>query len=96
MKKWKERWNKLLPYEKKCEVSFWMLICVVAIVFAFSIFGKPVAFDFYVLEIGLVLLALTCYMVAYWRTERSSAKSMIPLAIWFAITLIWEIIKLFI
>ena len=96
MKKWKERWNNFMPYEKACEVSFWVLICVEAIVFAFAIFGKPVAFDFYVLETGLMLLAQVCYMVANWRTNRRAAMSIIPSAIWFAITFIWEIVKLFI
>ena len=100
MKKWKERWNKLLPYEKKCEVACYILLFVVVIAFVFEMLDKfnvlPVAFDFYILTNGLLMLALVCSVVACWRTERSSAKASIGLAIWCAITLIWEIVKLFI
>ena len=100
MKKWKERWNKLLPYEKKFEIATWVLLFVGVIAFVFEMLDKfnvlPVAFDFYILTNGLLMLALVCSAVACWRTERSSAKASIGLTIWCAITLIWEIVKLFI
>jgi len=100
MKKQKERWNNMLPYEKKFEVGCWVLLFVAVIAFVFEMLDKfnvlPVAFDFFILTNGLLMLALVCSAVACWRTERSSAKSSIGLAIWCAITLIWEIIKLFI
>ena len=100
MKKWKQRWNELLPYEKKFEVACYILLFVAVIVFVFEVLDKtnvlPVAFDFYILTTGLLLLGLVCSAVACWRTERSSAKASIGLAIWCAITLIWEIVKLFI
>lgn len=100
MKKWKERWNKLLPYEKKFEIATWVLLFVAAIAFVFEVLDKtnvlPVAFDFFILTNGLLMLALVCSAVACWRTERSSAKASIGLAIWCAIHIIWEIVKLFI
>ena len=100
MKKWKQRWNELLPYEKKFEVACYILLFVAVIVFVFEVLDKtnvlPVAFDFYILTTGLLLLGLVCSAVACWRTERSSAKASIGLAIWCVITLVWEIVKLFI
>ena len=100
MKKWKERWNKLLPYEKKCEVASNILLFTAVIAFVFEVLDMinilPVAFNFYILTLGLVLLGQVCSAVVCWRTERSSAKASIGLAICFAIMLIWEIVKLFI
>ena len=99
MKKQKERWNKMLPYEKKCEVACHILLFLAVIAFVFEMLDKfnvlPVAFDFYILAEGLMLPALICSAVACWRTERSSAKASIGLAIWCAIHIIWEIVKLF-
>ena len=100
MQKQKERWKKLLPYEKKFEVASYILLLISVISFIFEILDKtkvlPVAFDFYILTIGLLLFALACNAVASWRTERTSAKGSVGLAIWCAITIIWEIVKIFI
>ena len=100
MKKQKERWNNFLPYEKKCEVASNILLFTAVIAFVFEVLDMtnilPVAFNFYILTLGLVLLGQVCSAVVCWRTERSSAKASIGLAICFAIMLIWEIVKIFI
>ena len=100
MKKWKERWNKLLPYEKKFDVAALVLACAALAVFGFWVLDKvgvlPAPFDLFIIIHGLMAFALACLVVVLWRTKRSEAKGGIAWAIICAIAAIVKIVKLFI
>ena len=103
MKKWKERgkerWNEMLPYERKFAVASWVLLplsliaCLVEILSYIGVLVIP--FDIAFVTEGLVALIAGCGAVISWRKERSSAICLIVIAIWRGLDAIWEIVKLF-
>lgn len=100
MKKWKERWNEMLPYEKKFEVASYVLICPFAVFFVLDIlaaFGVlTIAFDAFVISTVFGALTLGCQTVVCWRKERNTAILAMIMGIWWGLDVIWEIAKLFI
>ena len=100
MKKQKDHWNELLPYEKKFEVATWVLFGLFFVVFAMEIMTwiKVLILPF-ALEIpGHLLLgsAQACQAVVYWRKERNVAHACLLAAIVFGLGAVWDIVKLFI
>ena len=100
MKKWKERWNEMLPYEKKFEVASWVILCpavaflVLDILDAFGVL--TLAFDAFVVSLVPLALAFGCQAVVCWRKYRSTAIWSMIMGIWWGLDVIWEIAKLFI
>ena len=100
MKKWKERWKELLPYEKKFEVASSVFLCLFIIGFLFEILDKlgvlPVAIDMNIISSGMLLGGQTCQTVVLWRKERHLAYIFMIMAIWLGLSIVWDIVKLFI
>lgn len=100
MKKQKDHWKELLPYEKKFEVASYIALGVALIVFVFEgldIFGiLPVAFDLSIILRGLMAVFGACQAVVYWRKERHLAHVSMMIAIVFGLGAVWDIVKLFI
>ena len=100
MKKWKEHWNELLPYEKKFEVAFWILTSLFFISFLIEILDKtnvmPVDMDMFIVAKGLLAAANACEAVSEWRKNRSFAHACVACAVVFGLGTVWEIVKLFI
>lgn len=103
MKKGKERWNEMRPYEKGFKMVFWIFfgLCLIEIfVETLILIGVQggvfsIPFDIHFIGSGLAALAASCYAVACWRNKRSSAVWGIILAIWWGLDTIWEIVELF-
>lgn len=103
MKKWKERekerWNEMLPYERKFAVASYVFVGLALVVMLFQIFliivrgGYLVDIKF--LGMGLMSLFLGCSAVVSWRKQRGFAILDLILAIWWGFDTIWEIVKLF-
>jgi hypothetical protein len=99
MKKWKERWNEMLPYEKKFEVASYVFAGLALAVMLFQIFliivkgGYLVDIKF--LGTGLASLALGSIAVVSWRKERGTAIWLMIMGIWWGLDAIWEIVRLF-
>lgn len=100
MKKWKERWNEMLPYEKKFEIATWIILCPAVVFFVLDIldaFGiLTLAFDAFVISLVPLVLALGCQTVVCWRKYRSTASWFMIVGIWWGLDAILEIVKLFI
>ena len=100
MKKWKDHWNELLPYEKKFEVAFWILTSLFFISFLIEILDKtnvmPVDMDMFIVAKGLLAAANACEAVSEWRKNRSFAHACVACAVVFGLGTVWEIVKLFI
>ena len=100
MKKWKDHWNELLPYEKKFEVAFWILTSLFFISFLIEILDKtnvmPVDMDMFIVAKGLLAAANACEAVSEWRKNRSFAYACIACTVVFGLGTVWEIVKLFI
>ena len=100
MKKQKDHWKELLPYEKKFEVASFIFLGVALIVFVFEVLDKfgvlPVAFDLFIISRGLLAVAAACQAVVYWRKERHLAHASMMIAIVFGLGVVWDVVKLFI
>ena len=100
MKKWKDHWNELLPYEKKFEVAFWILLGLFLVTFLIEILDKlnvmPVDMDMFIVLKGLLAAANACEAVSEWRKNRSFAHACVACAVVFGLGTVWEIVKLFI
>ena len=100
MKKWKDHWNELLPYEKKFEVAFWILTSLFFISFLIEILDKtnvmPVDMDMFIVAKGILAAANACEAVSEWRKNRSFAYACIACTVVFGLGTVWEIVKLFI
>ena len=99
MKKWKERWNNLLPYEKKFDIACLVLLCIALIFLIFwgldkvGVLTPP--FDLFPLVEGACALGFACGAVTMWRKERSHAIFYIAMAAVNAIKATYEIAQLF-
>jgi uncharacterized membrane protein YjjB (DUF3815 family) len=100
MKKWKERWNEMLPYEKKFEVATYVLVCHWLVFFVLDILAEfgvlAISFDAYEIARLFAALAMGCQAVVYWRRKRGTAIFFLILGILWGRNAIWEIVKLFI
>ena len=100
MKKWKDHWAELLPYEKKFEVATWVLFGLFLVVFVLEVMDwikvltLPVDLDI----IGglLIASAQACEAVVYWRKARHLAHAFLLGAIVFGLGTVWDVVKLFI
>ncbi len=99
-KKQKDHWNELLPYEKRFEVATWVLFCAFVVFFALDLLGAfgvlTVGFDAFVIAGALIAAAEVCQAVVYWRTYRNLAHTSLIMAIIFSLSVIRDIVKLFI
>ena len=99
MKKWKERWNEMLPYEKKLEVASYVLFCPFVVFFVFDVLAAfgilTIAFDAFLISKVFGALALGCQTVVCWRKERGTAIWIMIMGIWWGLDAIWEIVRLF-
>ena len=100
MKKWKERWNEMLPYEKKFEVGGYVFIglsLAVMLLQTWLLAIKGVGLPgIHILKLGLMAMLFGCLAVVSWRKQRGTAILNLILAIWWGFDAIWEIVKLFI
>ena len=100
MKKWKERWREMLPYEKWFEVAGWVLLCPAVILLALDILGAfgilAISFDAHAASRILFVMANACEAVVNWRYARNVAHACIMTAVVFGLGAVWDIIKLFI
>ena len=100
MKKWKERWKELLPYEKKFEVASSIFLCLSIIVFIFEILDKlgvlPVAIDMFIISKGMLVGGQICQTVVLWREERHLAHIFMMAAICYGLGIVRDIVKLYI
>ena len=100
MKKWKERWKEMLPYEKKFEVATWVILSPAIVFFAMDIlaaFGAlTIPFDAFLISKLFGALAMGCQTVVYWRRERGTAIVFLILGILWGRNAIWDFVKLFI
>lgn len=98
MKKWKDRWNVLLPYEKKFEVASLILLGLGLVTFLVEVLDKfgvlPVAIDMFLISKGILAAAEGCEAVVCWRKERNFAHACIMMAIWLGLGIVWDIVKL--
>lgn len=98
MKKWKERWKEMLPYEKKCEVATGIFLFLAILAFLFEVLDKigvfPVAIDPFVIGKVMLVAAQSCQAVVCWRKERNLAYAFMMVAICFGLGVIWDIVKL--
>ena len=89
MKKWKEYWNELLPYEKWFDVVSWALCCGFLMFFVLDILGEfgilAIGFDAYPIEGLLIAAAQACQAVVFWRTKRNQAYASLVMAIIFGL-----------
>ena len=99
MKKWKQHWNEMLPYEKGFEVASWVIGCLTLISLVLEIMAAIRAltlnFDVAVITSILFVLCLACAAVVYWRKERHLACFCIFLAILYGFGAIRDIVGLF-
>ncbi len=100
MKKWKERWKEMLPYEKKFAVATYVLAGPLLVFFVLDIlalFGVlAISFDAYEISRLFAALAIGCQTVVYWRRERGTAVVFLILGILWGRNAIWDFVKLFI
>ena len=104
VKKWKERWNEMLLYEKIFEIAtyvFFVLFIGVAfyeLFFAIGVQGGVLerSFNAKVLGTGLLTVVAGCQAVVYWRRKRSSAIWNLAFAIMWGLDTIWQIVVPFI
>ena len=100
MKKWKQHWNEMLPYEKGFEVASWVIGCLTLISLVLEIMvairALMLNFDVAVITSILFVLCLACAAVVCWRKERHFAHFLIFLAILYGFGAIRDIVGLFI
>ncbi|MBR2048450.1 MAG: hypothetical protein IJ960_07620 [Oscillospiraceae bacterium] len=100
MKKQKDHWQELLPYERKFEVAAWVLCGLFFLVLALEMMAwrKLLVFPAAVDLLGglLITAANGCGAVVYWRKKRNHAQVCILVAIVFGLGVLWDIVKLFI
>ena len=102
MKKWKERWNEMLSYEKIFEIATYVFFAVfLGVVFSEFLIGiqggvLEKSFNAKALGTGLLTVVAGCQAVVYWRRKRRSAIWNLAFAIMWGLDTIWEIVKLFI
>ncbi len=100
IKKQKDHWNELLPYEKRFEVATWVLFGAFVIFFALEILRATghlaIGFDPFPITRVMVVAMNVCEAVVYWRTKREFAHSCVMVAIVFGLGAIWDIVKLFV
>ena len=100
MKKWEQRWNEMLPYEKGFAVTSWVVGCLTLISFVLGIMvtikALTLHFDVAVITSILFVLCVACAAVVYWRKERHLAHFCIFLAILYGFSAIRDIVGLFI
>ena len=92
MKKWKEQWKELLPYEKYASIALQIIgaitipMLIGTILQLLDIICSP--FDFKIAsQIGMSLHSV-CYVVRWWRKQRGTAILYIVSAVLFAISAI--------
>ena len=104
MKKWKERWNEMLAYEKIFEIATYVSFALFLgaafyeLFFAIGVQGGVLerSFDAMILLTGLLTVTAGCQAVVYWRRKRSSAIWNLAFAIMWGLDTIWKIVKLFV
>jgi hypothetical protein len=99
MKKWKDQWKELLPYEKRFEVAMWVLVCAFVVFFALDILREigvlDIGFDAFPIGRALIIAANVCEAVVCWRTNRNLAHTAIITAVIFGLGAIRDIVRLF-
>ena len=94
MKKQKERWKELLPYEKWAEVVSIMLSSTAGVLLIMDILREfeklTVGFDFFPIATGLMALSTFCLTLENWRTKRSVATRYMWMAIFWALYTVWN------
>ena len=104
MKKWKERWNEMLSYEKIFEIAsygFFVIFLGTAFYELFFAIGVQSgvlerSFDTMILVNGMFAAFAGCQAVAYWRRKRGSAIWNLVVAIMWGLTTIGRIVELLI
>ena len=104
MKKWKERWNEMLSYEKIFEIAtyvFFVLFIGVAFYELFFAIGTQggvleKSFDTMILVNGMFAAFAGCQAVACWRRKRGSAILYLAIAIIWGLDTIGRIVELLI
>ena len=103
MKKQKDHWKELLPYERKFEVAAWalcgmfFLVLFLELMVWHKLLTLPVHVDIVDILGGfLIAAAQGCEAVALWRKNRSVAHVFFLMAIVFGLGTIRDIVKLFI
>ena len=98
MKKWKDHWKELLPYEKRFEAAMWVLFCAFAVFISLDFldsFGVlAVGFDAFEIAGALIAAAQACQAVVYWRTNRKLARTSLLVAIIFCLATLQDIVML--
>ena len=93
MKKWKDQWKELLPYEKCASVALQIIMAIVLPVLVMrilrlmDILQSPIDFAI-ASHVGMSLYS-GCYAVRCWRKQRGTAILYIVSAVLFAISAIW-------
>ena len=103
MKKWKERWNEMLSYEKIFEIASYVFFVIFLgtafyeLLFAIGVQSGVLerSFDTMILLNGMFAAFAGCQAVACWRRKRGSAIWNLAFAIMWGLDTIWEIVKLF-
>ena len=99
MKRWKDHWNELLPYEKRFEVASGVLFCLCLIFLLLDIlsaFGVvKIRIDAFAISRVLLVVGHACQVVVNWRIERNVANTFLISAIVFGLGAVWDIVKLF-
>ena len=99
MKKWKDHWNELLPYEKRFEVATEVFISLFLIFFLLDVLAVlhvvTIDFDAFAVSRLWLVAGYVCQTVVYWRIERKVANSFLTLAVVFGLGVVWDIVKLF-
>lgn len=104
MKKWKERWNGMLLYEKVFEVTSYVIfslflgVAFYELFFTIGVQGGVLEriLDAEILITGLLAVAVGCQAVVHWRRKRSSGIWNLAFAIMWGLDAVWKIVKLLI
>ena len=97
MKKWKNHWAELLPYEKKIEVTALLLAGVAGISLVCDVlqtFGAfSLGFDFFMVGKLALTFGLACEAVVFWRKQRNSAVAFTVSAILCLLSVLLDMIR---
>lgn len=93
MKKWKDHWRELLPYEKLFAVAGWLFLGAAMITLFLDIIRES---DVVRAASGASMAAaLACQAVCCWRRERSRAWMYMVCAILLTLTTVMRVVILF-
>ena len=98
MKKWKERWNAMLPHEKIFEMASWCAFTAFVIVWCIGLLQKceilTLHFHAAVICRVLVTIVTACQAVVWWRKDRAWSYGFILACIVFGVRAVWDILRL--